>query len=94
MSLKPRKSSRRLKLSELPPDIFPPRFRAPREMRVVSATTVRMQSSGEVNRDDQRTVPQIRLSGAWLARVGFTRGARFLVLADGRNQILLALVDV
>jgi hypothetical protein len=94
MSRKPRKPARVSSVSKLPPDIFPPRFRAPREMRAVSAIRVRRQFSGASNREGQCIVPQIRLSGAWLARIGFKRGARFLVLPDGPNQILLALLDV
>jgi hypothetical protein len=94
MARKPRKPSRKSNLSKLPPDIFPPRFRAPREMRVVSTTTVREQDADKPNRAKVRRVPQIRLSGAWLEHVGFTRGTRFLVLADVPNQILLALVDL
>jgi hypothetical protein len=38
----------------------------------------------------QRELPQIRLSGAWLKRAGFTPGTRFLVIIDATQQILLA----
>jgi hypothetical protein len=73
---------------------LPWRFRAPREMRVVSALKVRSKKRNEsAKRPKPRTVPQIRLSGAWLERVGFARGTRFLVLADVRDQILLTLLD-
>jgi len=94
MPPKPRKPSREKNLSKLPPDIFPPRFRAPREMRVVSTTTIAQSDSGKSKRMDRRVVPQIRLSGAWLERVGFKRGTRFLVLADVPNQILLTLIEL
>jgi hypothetical protein len=59
------------------------RFHAPRELRAVSATS----------RLGKRRVPSIRLSGAWLERVGFRRGVEYLVLADVPNQILLVLTD-
>ena len=65
---------------------LPWRIRAPREMRVVSSS---MQQSGQ--RVAKRGVPQIRLRGAWLERIGFARGARFLVLVEP-GQILLALI--
>jgi hypothetical protein len=93
MSRKPRKPGRESNVSKLPPDIFPPRFRAPREMRVVSATTIAPPDSCKSKRTERHVVPQIRLSGAWLERVGFKRGTRFLILADVPNQILLALID-
>jgi hypothetical protein len=67
---------------------LPWRFRAPRELRVVSSTKSRTS-----HRNSKCRISQIRLSGVWLERVGFKRGARFLVLADSRNQILLAIVD-
>lgn len=63
---------------------LPWRLRAPREMRVVSSS---MQQSGEGVA--KRSVAQIRLSGAWLERIGFVRGAQFLVLIDGPGQIVL-----
>ena len=67
---------------------LPWRFRAPREMRVVSSA-----KSRTADRKSKSRIPQIRLSGAWLERLGFARGTRFLVLADVRNQILLAILD-
>lgn len=65
---------------------LPWRFRVPREMRVVTASRVgtKTQCAGE------QVVPQIRLRGAWLARLGFRRGVRFIVLADSPRQIVLA----
>jgi hypothetical protein len=68
------------------------RFRAPRETRVVSSTPSK--SSASPRRRSRKRVPQIRLSGAWLERIGFAPGVEYLVLADVPNQILLALVDV
>ena len=60
---------------------------APRETRVVSSS---MPQSGQ--RVAKRSVPQIRLRGAWLERIGFVRGARFLVLVE-QGQILLAIIS-
>lgn len=65
------------------------RFRAPRETRVVSSTPSK--SSVPSQRRTAKRIPQIRLSGAWLERIGFAPGVEYLVLADVPNQILLAL---
>jgi hypothetical protein len=70
---------------------LPWRFRAPREMRTVSTTAQRSRSQAKASKP--RRVPQIRLTGAWLQRIGFAPGTRFLVLADVPNQILLALAN-
>lgn len=57
---------------------LPTRLRVPREMRSVTSS---------------RGMPLIKLSGAWLERLGFSCGSRFLVIADDSNQILLARID-
>lgn len=80
---KPKKSNGTSNLVN-PATGLPRRFRAPREMRVVSMMTT---SNG-------CRVPNIRLSGVWLERLGFKRGRRFLVLVDMSNQISLALADL
>jgi hypothetical protein len=67
---------------------LPWRFRVPREMRVVSASRVSTKSPTA----RAKTVPQIRLRGAWLAQLGFRQGACFLVLADTPRQIILTIL--
>ena len=62
---------------------LPRRLHAPRELRAVGAVTTA----------NHRYVPSIRLSGAWLERVGFRRGVEYLVVADVPNQILLVLTE-
>jgi hypothetical protein len=57
---------------------LPPRLRAPREIRVVSA------SDG--------CIPSIRLSGSWLDRIGFSVGSKFLVLPDVSGVVVLAVL--
>jgi hypothetical protein len=94
MAHKPRKRSREPTPTIHPKSIFPPRFRAPRELRAVSTITIRDRDRGQPSRKKRRLLPQIRLSGAWLEQIGFARGRRFIVLADVPNQIVLALVDV
>jgi hypothetical protein len=94
MARKPRKPSRELAPANRPQPLFPPRFRAPRELRVVSTQSVRTRVPGKSGQAKRQLVPQIRLSGMWLERVGFMRSKRFVVLADVPNQIVLALVDL
>lgn len=74
--------------NEPPASPFPPRFRAPHELRVVSSKLVRG-PNGEAER-----VPHIAISGKWLEDRGFPAGVEFVVLADSPNQIVLALTDV
>jgi hypothetical protein len=66
---------------------LPCRVRAPREIRTVSSTRQ------FATKSKNQRLPLIRLSGAWLERVGFKRGATFLVIPDPPNQILLASID-
>jgi hypothetical protein len=67
---------------------LPPGFCVPREMRIVSASRVRTKARGA----RERIIPQIRLSGTWLAQLGFKRGVSFLVLADTPKQIILTIL--
>ena len=67
---------------------LPWRFRAPREMRVVSS---RLANSARGRRE---RLPFIAIGGKWLEHLGFSPGARFLLLADTSNQLLLALLKV
>jgi hypothetical protein len=57
-------------------------------MRAVSGTRVRTKRRGA----GRQIVPQIRLSGVWLAQLGFRRGVSFLVLADTPKQIILTIL--
>lgn len=57
---------------------MPRRLRAPRETRVVSAGNT--------------GAPVIRLSGAWMKRIGFSAGRKFLVLPDATGVIVLAVL--
>lgn len=74
--------------STTPTPLFPPRFRAPRELRIVSSKTVRSPTG------QRERVPHISISGKWLEDRGFPAGTRFVLLADTPNQIVLALVDL
>jgi len=76
---KPSRTSTRAKRSSITP---PPRIRIPRQWRVVTAQLVHVRTPGKSARTTPRYVPQIRLSGAWLERVGFPKGRRYLISVD------------
>jgi hypothetical protein len=86
---RPSHSTSREKCDINPATGLPWRFRVPREMRIVSASRVRTSARGTC----EQIVPQIRLRGAWLAQLGFTQGAYFLVLADTPKQIILTILN-
>jgi hypothetical protein len=44
-------------------------------------------------RGPRREVPEIRLSGAWLARVGFPKGRRYLISADRAFETIYLQAD-
>ena len=70
------------------------RIRLPSSTRHVTARLLRPRA-GDRSRTTRREVPEIRLSGAWLARVGFPKGAEYLISADRefRTIILQASFD-
>jgi len=58
------------------------RVRLPRSWRAVAARKLRASDADLARRTPRREVPEIRLSGAWLERVGFPKGRRYLISAD------------
>ena len=82
MPRKPTKPSRTSTRAKRSSNTFPPRIRVPRQWRVVTAQLVHVRSPGKFARTTPRYVPQIRLSGAWLERVGFPKGRRYLISVD------------
>jgi hypothetical protein len=82
MPRKPVKPSRASKRAKRPSDIPPQRIRIPRQWRVVTAQLVHVRTPGKSARTAPRYVPQIRLSGAWLERVGFPKGRGYLISVD------------
>jgi hypothetical protein len=59
-----------------------PRLRLPRSWRVVTARKLRANEAAQQHRSPRREVPEIRLSGAWLERIGFPKGRRYLISVD------------
>ena len=58
------------------------RLRLPDSWRVVTARKLRATDADLASPTPRREVPEIRLSGAWLERVGFPKGRRYLISAD------------
>ena len=57
------------------------RIRMPSSSRIVTARVLRPRK-GERTRTPRREVPEIRLSGAWLERVGFPKGADYVISVE------------
>ena len=81
----PRKPvSRRAPARAKRPPIVPTsstRLHLPRSWRVVTARKLRASDADLARRTPRREVPEIRLSGAWLERIGFPKGRRYLISA-------------
>jgi hypothetical protein len=58
------------------------RVRLPRSWRVVTSRKLRASDADLARQRARRDVPEIRLSGEWLARVGFPKGRRYLISVD------------
>ena len=58
------------------------RVRLPKSWRTITARKLRNASSAHAQPDKRPEVPEIRLSGAWLERLGFVKGRRYLISAD------------
>jgi len=82
MPRKPAKPARTSSRAKHPSNVPPQRVRVPRQWRVVTAQLVHVRTPGKSARTTPRYVPQIRLSGAWLERIGFPKGRRYLISVD------------
>jgi hypothetical protein len=65
-----------------PPINASTRIRLPRSWRSVTARKLRARETDQQRRSPRREVPEIRLSGAWLERIGFPKGRRYLISVD------------
>jgi hypothetical protein len=66
------------------PDV---RLHLPRTWRFVTARLLRARS-GDRREATRREVPEIRLSGAWLERIGFPKGRRYLISVDRQIETI------
>ena len=73
--------------------IAAPFVRLPKSSRVVTARVLRARVSDKRGQTPRREVPEVRLSGAWLARVGFPKGRRYLISADRAFETIYLQAD-
>jgi hypothetical protein len=69
------------------------RLHLPRSSRVVTARKLRASDADLARRGERREVPEIRLSGAWLERIGFPKGRRYLISADRAFETIYLQAD-
>jgi hypothetical protein len=82
MARKPISRARTPARSKGPPIESSTRVRMPASWRVVTARKLRASEIEQQRRSPRREVPEIRLSGAWLERIGFPKGRRYLISVD------------
>jgi len=88
MARKPRKPARASRRTQRPSTTPATRIRLPSSWRFVTTRLLRPRK-GERSRTARREVPEIRLSGAWLGRVGFPKGAEYLISADREFRTII-----
>jgi hypothetical protein len=64
------------------------RVRLPSSTRHVTARLLRPRA-GDARSRTRREVPEIRLSGAWLERIGFPKGARYLISVEREFRTII-----
>ena len=69
-------------------------MRLPSSWRVVTARKLRASAADLARRAPRREVPEIRLSGAWLERIGFPKGRRYLISADREIETIYLQAEV
>ncbi len=82
MARKPVSRPRAPARAKRPPIAASTRLRLPRSWRVVTTRKLRANKADIARRTPRREVPEIRLSGAWLERIGFPKGRRYLISVD------------
>jgi len=89
MARKPINSSHAPIRAKRQPIAAQPRIRAPSSWRFVTARLLRTRDADKRTRAPRREVPEIRLSGAWLERVGFPKGTRYLISVELPFQTII-----
>ena len=84
MARKPLSRTRTPARAKHPPiaEPVPTRLQLPRSRRVVTSRKLRAIDADVARGSARRDVPEIRLSGEWLARVGFPKGCGYLISVD------------
>jgi hypothetical protein len=88
MARKPRQPARASHRAQHPSTTPATRFRLPSSRRNVTARLLRPRA-GERSRTARREVPEIRLSGAWLERIGFPKGAEYLISIEREFRTII-----
>ena len=88
MARKPRQPARASHRAQRPSTTPATRIRLPSSWRNVTARRLRPRT-GERTRTARREVPEIRLSGAWLERIGFPVGRRYLISVEKEFRTLI-----
>ena len=70
------------------------RIHLPQSWRVVTSRKLRESADDRALPQSRREVPEIRLSGAWLERIGFVKGRRYLISADREIETIYLQADV
>ena len=93
MARKPSKPSRTSSRDHRPPtEETPPQLRLGQSSRIVTSRALPPRQSDDAS--TRREVPEIRLSGVWLERVGFPKGTRYLISIDKAfREIILQAMD-
>src|SRR4051812_24860383 len=88
MARKPRQPARASHRAQCPSTTPATRIRLPSSRRNVTARLLRPRR-GERTRTARREVPEIRLSGAWLERIGFPKGAEYLISIEREFRTII-----
>jgi hypothetical protein len=88
MARKPRQPARASHRAPRPSTTPATRLRLPSNRRNVTARLLRPRR-GERTRTARREVPEIRLSGAWLERIGFPKGAEYLISIEREFRTII-----
>jgi len=93
MARKPSKPSRTSSRDHRPhTEDTTPQLRLGQSSRTVTSRALPPRQSDDAS--THREVPEIRLSGVWLERVGFPKGARYLISIDKAfREIILQAMD-
>ena len=88
MARKPRQPARASHRAQRPHTTPATRIRLPSSWRNVTARLLRPSASDTRSRTRGK-VPEIRLSGAWLERIGFPKGAEYLVSVEREFRTII-----
>ena len=89
MARKPRQPARASHRAQRPSTTPATRIRLPSSWRNVTARLLRPRAGDARTRTARREVPEIRLSGAWLERIGFPKGAEYLISVEREFRTII-----